>query len=68
MIYSGLLAFSLLGISQLASSRPIYLQHRATVTAADFGSCPLPEIEFGAGFDGRKETSFQPVNQSIWMH
>jgi hypothetical protein len=30
----------------------------------DFGSCSVPEIEFGAGFDGRRETSFQPVDKS----
>ena len=28
----------------------------------NFGSCSVPEIEFGAGFDGRRETSFQPVD------
>ena len=30
----------------------------------DFGSCSVPQIEFGAGFGGRKETSFEPVDQS----
>ena len=30
----------------------------------DFGSCSVPQIEFGVGFDGRKETSFQPVDKS----
>ena len=30
----------------------------------DFGSCSVPQIEFGQGFDGRKETSFKPVDQS----
>ena len=30
----------------------------------DFGSCTVPQIEFGQGFDGRKETSFRPVDQS----
>ena len=29
----------------------------------DFGSCSVPEVEFGVGFDGRKETSFQPVDK-----
>lgn len=29
-----------------------------------FGSCSTPEIEFGGGFDNRKETSFQPVDKS----
>ena len=28
----------------------------------NFGSCSVPEIEFGAGFDGRRETAFQPVD------
>lgn len=31
---------------------------------ADFGSCSTPEIEFGVGFDNRKETSFRPVDSS----
>ena len=30
----------------------------------NFGSCTVPKIEFGQGFDGRKETSFRPVDQS----
>lgn len=30
----------------------------------NFGSCSVPQIEFGQGFDGRKETSFKPVDQS----
>ena len=30
----------------------------------DFGSCSVPQIEFGTGFDGRKETAFQPVDKS----
>ena len=40
----------------------------ATSTASsdigDFGSCTVPQIEFGTGFDNRKETSFQPVDKS----
>jgi len=31
--------------------------------AVSFGSCSTPEIEFGAGFDGRRETSFQPADK-----
>jgi hypothetical protein len=31
---------------------------------ADFGSCTVPEIEFGAGFDNRRETSFRPTDLS----
>ena len=30
----------------------------------DFGSCSVPQIEFGVGFDNRKETSFEPVDES----
>jgi hypothetical protein len=30
----------------------------------NFGSCSIPQIKFGAGFDGRKETSFEPNDQS----
>ncbi|KAJ7475875.1 hypothetical protein FB451DRAFT_1245088 [Mycena latifolia] len=34
----------------------------------NFGSCSVPEIEFGTGFDGRSETSFQPVNKTSYNH
>ena len=34
----------------------------------DFGSCTVPQIEFGTGFDNRKETSFQPVDQTSFNH
>ena len=30
--------------------------------AGEFGSCTVPQIEFGVGFDNRKETSFQPAD------
>ena len=30
----------------------------------NFGKCSVPQIQFGAGFDNRKETSFEPVDQS----
>ncbi|TFK75227.1 hypothetical protein BDN72DRAFT_564468 [Pluteus cervinus] len=36
------------------------------VGGAQFGSCSTPEIEFGTGFDGRKETSFQPTDPSSY--
>lgn len=32
------------------------------VGTEDFGKCTVPEIEFAAGFDNRKETSFRPVD------
>ncbi|KAJ7158734.1 hypothetical protein C8R46DRAFT_1290740 [Mycena filopes] len=34
----------------------------------DFGSCSTPQVEFGAGFDGRTETSFRPVDQASYNH
>jgi hypothetical protein len=37
-----------------------------TVSAGNignFGSCSVPQIKFGAGFDGRRETAFEPVDQ-----
>ncbi len=36
--------------------------------ALDFGSCGSPAIEFAAGLDGRKEESFQAVNQADFNH
>lgn len=29
----------------------------------DFGKCSVPEMEFGVGFDNRKETSFRPIDR-----
>ncbi|KAJ3714238.1 hypothetical protein C8R42DRAFT_726724 [Lentinula raphanica] len=45
----------------------------ATSTAAasdigNFGSCSVPQIQFGVGFDGRRETSFEPVDQTSFNH
>ncbi|KAJ7916375.1 hypothetical protein B0H13DRAFT_2449420 [Mycena leptocephala] len=45
----------------------------ATVTATsssigNFGKCTIPQIEFGVGFDSRKETSFQPVDKTSFNH
>ncbi|RPD59979.1 hypothetical protein L226DRAFT_462918 [Lentinus tigrinus ALCF2SS1-7] len=34
----------------------------------NFGSCSVPQIQFGAGFDGRKETAFEPVDQTSYNH
>ncbi|KIP05829.1 hypothetical protein PHLGIDRAFT_36220 [Phlebiopsis gigantea 11061_1 CR5-6] len=34
----------------------------------NFGSCTVPQIEFATGFDNRKETSFQPVDQTSFNH
>ncbi|KAI0714325.1 hypothetical protein C8T65DRAFT_573597 [Cerioporus squamosus] len=37
-------------------------------TIGDFGSCSVPQIQFGVGFDNRKETSFEPVDQTSYNH
>ncbi|KAI0254963.1 hypothetical protein BJV78DRAFT_1151812 [Lactifluus subvellereus] len=34
----------------------------------NFGSCSVPQIQFGAGFDNRKETSYEPVNMKSYNH
>lgn len=34
----------------------------------DFGSCTDPTIQFGVGFDGRKEASFAPSNNADFNH
>ncbi|KAJ7935579.1 hypothetical protein B0H13DRAFT_2649708 [Mycena leptocephala] len=34
----------------------------------DFGKCTIPQIEFGVGFDGRKESSFEPVDKVSFNH
>lgn len=30
----------------------------------NFGICSVPQIKFGPGFDNRKETSFEPADES----
>ncbi|KAK7048301.1 hypothetical protein R3P38DRAFT_3256962 [Favolaschia claudopus] len=40
----------------------------ATGSFGDFGKCSVPQIEFAAGFDGRRETSFQPVDKQSFNH
>lgn len=34
----------------------------------NFGKCSVPKIEFGVGFDGRRETSFQPADKTSYNH
>ncbi|CAL1716113.1 unnamed protein product [Somion occarium] len=34
----------------------------------NFGTCSVPKIEFAAGFDNRKETSFQPADKTSFNH
>ncbi|KAJ3894713.1 hypothetical protein GG344DRAFT_40404, partial [Lentinula edodes] len=43
----------------------------STASAADignFGSCTVPQIKFGVGFDNRRETAFEPVDQTSYNH
>jgi len=35
---------------------------------ASFGKCSTPEIKFGTGFDGRKETAFEPTDLKSFNH
>ncbi|KAK0193888.1 hypothetical protein F5146DRAFT_953030 [Armillaria mellea] len=39
-----------------------------SLSIGNFGSCSTPQIEFGVGFDGRKETSFEPVDKQSFNH
>ncbi|KAL4263123.1 hypothetical protein AB1N83_005260 [Pleurotus pulmonarius] len=40
----------------------------ATGAIGDFGSCTVPQMEFAAGFDNRRETSFRPVDLASFNH
>ncbi|KAJ7129321.1 hypothetical protein C8R44DRAFT_700019 [Mycena epipterygia] len=40
----------------------------STSAIGNFGKCSLPEIKFAVGFDGRKETSFEPVDLTSYPH
>ncbi|KAI0064762.1 hypothetical protein BV25DRAFT_183148 [Artomyces pyxidatus] len=40
----------------------------ATRNIGNIGSCSVPQIQFGVGFDGRRETSFEPVDQKSFSH
>lgn len=45
-------------------STPAPTSAAPTEIIGNFGSCSVPQIEFGAGFDNRKETSFEPIDKS----
>lgn len=40
----------------------------SSAAIGNFGSCSVPQIEFAVGFDNRKETSFQPVDKSMFTY
>ncbi|KAI0690166.1 hypothetical protein BC835DRAFT_198827 [Cytidiella melzeri] len=50
------------------SSAAVATSTASSSSIGNFGSCTVPQIEFGAGFDGRKETSFQPVDKTSFNH
>ncbi|KAF9031018.1 hypothetical protein BDZ89DRAFT_1132139 [Hymenopellis radicata] len=55
------------GASATASSTAAAASSTAT-DIGNFGSCSVPQIEFATGFDGRKETSFEPVDKTSFNH
>lgn len=42
--------------------------HVVTTDNLSLGKCSIPQIEFGVGFDGRKESSFEPVDKVSFNH
>ena len=50
--------------SSLLSGLVILALSSSVFAAPNFGSCSTPQIKFAAGLDGRKETSFAPVDTS----
>ncbi|CAE6538924.1 unnamed protein product [Rhizoctonia solani] len=40
----------------------------ALASTPNFGTCTNPTMEFGVGFDGRTEASFQPANKADFNH
>jgi len=40
----------------------------ALATTPNFGSCTNPTMQFGVGFDGRTQASFQPANKTSFNH
>ena len=48
----------------LVASLVLLVFSSSAIAAPSFGSCSVPRIQFAAGLDGRKETSFKAVDQS----
>lgn len=57
------LAMSLLAFTSVVNAAPIIIREPDATAIGNFGSCSVPQIEFGVGFDNRKETSFQPADE-----
>ncbi|KAI0049809.1 hypothetical protein FA95DRAFT_1581560 [Auriscalpium vulgare] len=51
-----------------ATSAAAVVARAAASDIGDFGSCTVPQIQFGVGFDNRKETSFEPVDLKSFAH
>ena len=63
MYFKTLFATALLALTVSAAPLP----EPQAGNIGDFGICSIPEIEFGAGFDGRRETSFQPADKGVYL-
>ncbi|KAJ7030711.1 hypothetical protein C8F04DRAFT_1042184 [Mycena alexandri] len=51
-----------------AAAPPAAAAASSSASIGNFGKCSVPQIEFGVGFDGRKETSFRPVDTASFNH
>jgi hypothetical protein len=64
----GALTLFVLSASKDVLARPLYYRQASNSTIGNFGSCTVPQIQFATGFDNRKETSFEPVDQVSYNH
>jgi hypothetical protein len=66
----GSVALFALAASESVLGRPLAIRQSTNSSSSigDFGSCSVPEISFGVGFDNRKETSFEPTDQVSYNH
>ncbi|KAG6817685.1 hypothetical protein H0H87_005444 [Tephrocybe sp. NHM501043] len=55
-------------VGDSTASLPTPTSTSTPTNIGDFGKCSVPQIEFGVGFDNRKETSFQPVDKVSYNH
>ncbi|KAJ7702172.1 hypothetical protein B0H16DRAFT_1440507 [Mycena metata] len=51
-----------------AAAAPPAAAAASSASIGNFGKCSVPQIEFGVGFDNRKETSFRPVDTTSFNH
>ncbi|KAG5724694.1 hypothetical protein E4T56_gene3752 [Termitomyces sp. T112] len=65
-VSSATTSFSIVG--DTTASVPSVTSTASSSGIGNFGKCSVPKIEFGVGFDGRKETSFQPVDKTSYNH